>query len=463
MHDAEEKENSTMKEENNLTQGNLLRGMMHFSVPYLIASFLQTFYGMADLFITGQFNGAAQVTAVSIGSQVMHMFTVIIVGLAMGTTVSISLAVGAGDSRKKSLAIGNSVTVFTIVTIFSTVILLLNISGLLTLLKTPAESMEAAHQYLLICFAGVPFIAAYNVISSIFRGLGDTKHPMIFVGIAGIFNIGLDCLLVGGFRMGAAGAAFATVASQAASVLMAVFYIRKMQKDISVSPESLRLHAGTAKSLIGIGLPIACQDGLIQISFLVITMIANMRGLQVAAAVGIVEKIISFLFLVPSAMLSTVSAMTAQNIGAGFHERGRKVLRYGILLCISFGILVSIVCQAAAPEIVSLFVKDEFQVVYFGGQYLRAYCLDCIFAGIHFCFSGYFSAYGKSMYSFVHNIISILLIRIPGTYAASMLFPATLFPMGLAAPMGSLLSAIICILLYVKMQKKIGSDASSRT
>ncbi|MCD8123118.1 MAG: MATE family efflux transporter [Clostridiales bacterium] len=443
-----------MGDENSLTQGNLLHAMVRFSVPYFIASFLQTFYGMADLFITGQFNGTAQVTAVSIGSQVMHMFTVIVVGLAMGTTVAIGYAVGAREQRKVALTIGNSVTLFTAIAVISTGGLLLNISNFLTLLKTPAESVDAAYRYLFVCFIGVPFIVAYNVISSIYRGLGDTKHPMIFVGISGIFNIGLDYLFVGAFHLGAAGAAIATVTAQVVSVLMALIFMRKMNGDIKVSPRDLRPQSNTARQLLRVGTPIACQDGLIQVSFLVITMIANMRGLEVATAVGIVEKVISFLFLVPSAMLSTISALTAQNIGAGLHIKGQKTLRYGIILCVGFGVMVSIVCQFIAPQIVSLFVKGEPQVVSYGGQYLRSYCLDCVFAGIHFCFSGYFSAYGKSLYSFAHNIISILLIRIPVAYITSLLFPETLFPMGLAAPMGSLLSAFICIFFYQLLIRK---------
>ena len=189
----------------------------------------------------------------------------------------------------------------------------------------------------------------------------------------------------------------------------------------------------------------------VQVSFLVITAIANSRGVNVAAAVGIVEKIISFLFLVPSSMLSTVSAVAAQNAGAGLHDRGRQALKYGIAVCVSVGLAVFIICQFASEAIAGLFVTSEPEVVRLGGQYLRSYSLDCAIAGIQFCFSGYFSAYGRSQYSFIHNIISILLVRIPGAYLASVLYPDTLYPMGLAAPMGSLLSSVICIFLYKKL------------
>ncbi len=435
--------------------------MAKFSIPYLIASFLQTFYGMADLFITGQFNDAAQVTAVSVGSQVMHMVTVIIVGLAMGTTVSISHAIGRKDREKVSVVIGNSVVAFAALAVIGMAALLLATRGILQVLHTPVEAMAAAQQYLVVCFIGLPFIVAYNVISSIFRGLGDTRKPMIFVAIAGVINVGLDYVLIGPFGMGARGAAIATVLSQAVSVLLALLAIIKLDLGISLTKESFALRGDVVSSLWGIGGPIACQDGLIQVSFLIITMIANSRGLAVATAVGIVEKVISFLFLVPSAMLSTVSAITAQNAGAGYHDRGKKTLRYGITICLVFGFMVGVICQFVSPQIVSLFVKGEPEIVRLGGQYLQAYSWDCMFAGVHFCFSGYFSAYEKSMYSFIHNIISIIAVRIPGAYLTSIWFPATLYPMGLAAPLGSLLSVVVCILLYRHFMKTSGMKISA--
>ena len=407
----------------NLTQGPLLPQMMAFAIPYLLACFLQTFYGMADLFITGLFNGAAPITAVSIGSQLMHMLTVIIVGLAMGTTVSISRAVGGGDRKEASCCIGSSVLLFALFSLVGTVLLLLSIDPILSWLKTPMEAWEDTRAYLLICFAGIPFIVAYNVLASIFRGLGDTRTPMYFIALAGFINLLLDyiCLL----------------------------YLARADLGLAFPKKSFSFDALRMKTLLAIGLPISCQDGLIQISFLIITAIANSRGVEVAAAVGIVEKIISFLFLVPSAMLSTVAAFAAQNRGAGNDDRGRQALLCGIRVCIIFGLLATLIVHFCAEWVISLFVSHEPEVIRLGGEYFRTYVIDCIFAGIHFCFSGYFSAYGKSIYSFLHNMISIVTVRVPGTYLAILLFPETLSPMGLAAPMGSLLSALICVGLYM--------------
>ncbi len=430
-----------------LTQGNLFQKMITFAIPYLIACFLQTFYGLADLFITGLFNNAIPVTAVSIGSQVMHMLTVVIVALVMGSTISIGHAIGGKREAEAGKAIGNSITLFTLFAMVFTGILLCAIDQVLSLLKTPPEAYDAAKDYLFICFAGLPFIVAYNVLSGIFRGLGDTKSPMYFVAIAGVVNIALDYLLIGPFAMGAAGAAWGTVISQAISVVLALLYLCRKDLGIPFSRKYLTPDWYIMGRLLSIGFPIACQDGVIQISFLIITAIANSRGVEVAAAVGIVEKVIGFLFLVPSSMLSTVSTLTAQNAGAGLHDRGKKALRYGMAICTGYSLLCIGVIQFAAEWVVSCFVS-EIEVIRLGGEYFRAYVWDVLFAGFQFCYSGYFSAYGKSIYAFIHNFLSTILVRVPGTYLAVVLFPTTLYPMGLASPAGSLFSTFICLGIY---------------
>lgn len=438
---------------NDLTNDSVLKTLIRFSLPYLLSCFLQTFYGMADLFITGQYNGANSISAVSIGSQLMHMLTVILVGLAMGSTVAISHAIGAKRQKDVSQSIGNTVTLFLLVSIVLTMLLELLNGHILRLISTPPEAMSEAQAYLVICFAGIPFITAYNVISSIFRGIGDSKSPMYFVAVAGILNIILDYLLIGPMSMGAAGAALATVISQTCSVVFALLALKRLKLGIHVTAKDLLIQKDTLLSILRVGIPTACQDGLIQVSFMVITAIANQRGVIVAASVGIVEKIITFLFLVPSAMLSSVSAIAAQNAGAGRHDRAEQTLRYAIITGVSFGLIVSLICQFLAVPIVQLFSADP-DVIRLGSEYLHTYVFDCVFAAIHFCFTGYFCAYGKAGYSFLHNVASIILIRIPGAYFASVLFPATLYPMGLAPALGSLLSAIICAFIYASQRKK---------
>lgn len=354
--------------EKNLTSGSVFKNMMLFSLPYLLSYFLQTLYGMADLFIIGQFEGVASTTAVSVGSQVMHMLTVILVGLAMGTTVAVGQAVGAGDRKKASLSIGNTVTLFLGVSVALTAVLLLCVRPIVGIISTPEEAVEGTIRYLTICFIGIPFITAYNIISSIFRGLGDSKSPMYFIAIACVANIVLDYVFMGVFHIGPAGAALGTIISQTISVITAL--------------------VAMGKKKIGI-----------QVAFIIITIIANRRGLSDAAAVGIVEKIISFVFLVPSSMLSTVSALCAQNIGAGKHDRAAKTLQYAIMITVGFGIAVSVLVQFFAEPVVGLFTTDQ-------------------------------------------------LVRIPGVYLMSKLFADTLYPMGLATACGSLLSVVICVAVY---------------
>lgn len=442
----------------NLTTGSIFKNVVYFSLPYLLSYFLQTLYGIADLFIIGQYEGVASTTAVSIGSQVMHMITVIIVGLAMGSTVSIGQAVGGGNDKRTASCIGNTITLFMGLSIILTAALLLLRRPIAIAMSTPAQALEGTIDYLTICFMGIPFITAYNIISSIFRGLGDSKSPMYFIAIACAANIGLDYAFMGALHLGPAGAALGTTLSQAVSVVVSIIVVRRARAGSRLKKEDFKPKRDVMGSLLRIGIPIAVQDGLIQVAFIVITIIANRRGLNDAAAVGIVEKIMSFIFLVPSSMLSTVSALGAQNIGAGKPERAKTTMRYGILITTCFGLAVVALMQFYANSFVALFTdsstQDGLQVVTMGGQYLRGYIWDCLFAGMHFCFSGYFCACGRSSLSFVHNIIAIALVRIPGVYITSKMFADTLFPMGLATAAGSLLSVMICLVMYAMLSRK---------
>lgn len=409
--------------EKNLTTGSVFKAILTFALPYLLSYFLQTLYGMADLYITGRFCGVDSITAVANGSQVMHMLTVIIVGLAMGSTVIIGHAVGAGNMRDAEAAIGNTVTLFMAVSLGFTTVLVAAVRPLVGLIGVPAEAVPGTVQYLTICFIGIPFITAYNIISSVFRGLGDSKSPMYFIAVACAANIALDILFIGPMALGPVGAALGTTLSQTLSVIVALFGIRRHKTGLRLSRQNFRPRKGVLGRILKIGLPVAVQDGCIQVAFIIITIIANHRGLIDSAAVGIVEKIISAMFIVPSSMLATVSALSSQNLGAGKPERAAQTLKYAA-------------------------------VVLMGCQYIRGYIVDTIFAGIHFSFTGYFAACGKSYIGFLHNIIAIVLVRVPGSYLASRLFAGTLLPMGLAAPAGSLLSVMICVAAYRWMKRR---------
>ena len=436
-----------------LTSGSVMKNLLFFSLPYLLSFFLQTLYGMADLLIIGQFGSVADTTAVSVGSQVMHMLTVMIVGLAMGATVNIGQAIGGRDNRRAALFTGNTVTLFMGLSSVLTLLLLVLRSAIVSAVSTPADAAAGTVDYLTICFIGIPFITAYNIISAVFRGMGDSKSPMYFIAVACAANIALDYLFIGALGMGPAGAALGTVLSQAISVIISLIVIKRRSTGLALTKADIRPNKQIIGKILKIGIPVAMQDGFIQIAFMVITVIANRRGLNDAAAVGIVEKIIGFLFLVPSSMLSAVSALGAQNIGAQKPERARKTLLYAIFIAAGFGGTVAVIMQFLSSGAVSLFT-DSAVVTRLGGEYLRGYAWDCLFAGIHFAFSGYFCACGKSGISFMHNMIAILLVRIPGAYFMSSMFPGTLYPMGLATAAGSLLSAIICAAAFIILIKK---------
>ena len=444
--------------EKNLTTGSVPKRILLFSLPYLLSYFLQTLYGMADLFIIGQYEGVASTTAVSVGSQVMHMLTVVLVGLAMGSTVAIGQAVGGGKRQKTADCVGNTVTLFMSLSLVLTAVLLVLARPIVSLISTPQDAVAGAVSYLSVCFAGIPFIVAYNILSSIFRGMGDSKSPMYFIAIACVVNIALDYLFMGAMGMGPVGAALGTTLAQAVSVAVSLVMMRRRQRGLRITRQDLKPRRAIMGQILKIGVPVALQDGFIQISFLLITVIANHRGLNDAAAVGIVEKIIGFLFLGPSAMLSTVSALGAQNIGAGKPERAVQTLRHAILMVSALGLAVSVTIQFIAEPIVALFTDvstpEGGQVVRLGGQYLRGYVWDCFLAGIQFSFSGYFCACGRSDLSFLHNLLSVVLVRVPGAYLTSRLFADTLFPMGLASAAGSMLSVIVCLIAFRHLRRK---------
>ncbi len=439
--------------QNDLTQGSIAGNIFSFALPYMFAYFLQILYGLADLFVIGQYCGVDSTTAVSNGAQVMYFVTVVVIGLAMGTTVRTALAVGAKNKRMTARVVGNSATLFLLLSIVLAAGLMLFTGDIVRLLKTPAESIAGTERYLFVCFAGVPFIVAYNLIASIFRGLGDTRTPMYFVAVACVVNIILDYLFIGYLGLGPMGAALGTTLSQTASVVFAAFAIRRHWTLFDVKRADLRPQRNVLSALLKTGVPVALQDGFIQVSFIVIAVIANMRGLDDAAAVGIVEKFIGLLFIVPSAMLSTVSAVSAQNIGAGKPHRARQTLWLAMAITFGFGLVCALAVQFVPELAVRLFTANE-RVVAQGAEYLRSYAWDCALAGVHFCFSGYFTACGYSIVSFCHNVASIVTARVPLAYLFSMQYASTLYPMGWAAPIGSGVSVVICLVAYWFLRKR---------
>ena len=406
---------------------------------------------MADLFIVGQFYGVDSITAVANGSQVLHMLTVIIVGLAMGTTVAIGRAVGGRRLEDAAHAIGNTITLFMITLQWSLQQDFYALS-VRSFFNQNTQEQKASWQgkYPVSTITFISIHCGVQYYQFYFPGMRRFK-PDVFIRIACIGNIIIVVFFIGAMQQDGQRLPLVLLYDIRCNYCWSPMMKRKT--GIHLKKTDFRPNKKVMWQILRVGFPVAVQDGCIQIAFIIITVIANHRGLNDAAAVGIVEKMISAIFIIPSSMLATVSALSAQNIGAGKHDRASQTLKYATIITTGYGLIMTVLIELTGKNLVGLFTTDTV-VVLLGTQYLSGYIIDSIFAGVHFSFSGYFAAYEKSYIGFIHNIIAIVLVRVPGSYLASKMFPDTLFPMGLAAPAGSLLSVLICIGAYLWMKKK---------
>ena len=428
---------------NELTEGRIGTALLKFAVPFLVSSFLQALYGAVDLFVVGRFADSAAVSAVAIGSQVMQTVSWVILGISMGGTVLIGQKIGEKNEKGAAQAVGTVFVLFSLMALILTPVMIAAVNPAVAMMKTPKEAVNAARTYIFICSCGLPFITGYNGVSGIFRGMGDSRTPVIFITIACVINIVGDFLFTGAFHMGAGGAALATVTAQAVSFLAALAYMWKKGFPFSFGKRDIRLYPSAVAAILKVGIPLALQDALVNVSFLIITTIINTMGLTASAAVGVVEKIISFAMLPPSAIGSAVTTVTAQNIGAGQPERAKKSLWCGVGFSLIFGVLVCIYVQFSAPSVTAIFTKDG-AVIEAAAQYLRSYSYDCILVSFVFCINAYFSGRSLAVVPFVHSMVATFLVRIPVTYVMSFYARGNLFPMGLAAPAASFVSIVIC-------------------
>ena len=435
-----------------LTQGSVPKVLLRFAMPFLIANVLQALYGGADLFVVGQYDDAASVAGVAIGSQVMQTITGIILGLTTGTTILIAMGTGAKDDRKVAATIGTSVYFFTVTGIILTLVMVLLHRPIAELMHTPEEAMADTLHYILICSAGIPFIMGYNVVCGILRGLGDSKSPLYFVGLACIINIGADFLLVGGFGMRAAGAAIATVLSQGISFLTALWFLHRRGFHFEFTRRDIRFHKDLSRRIVTLGAPIALQDALINVSFLIITVIVNQMGVIASASLGVVEKIIIFAMLPPTAMAAAVATMTAQNYGAGLIQRMSRCLYSGIGISLVFGVSVCVYSQFLPETLTGIFTNDP-AVIEMAAGYLRGYSIDCVMVSFVFCINSYFSGQGNSWFPMIHSMIATFLFRIPLSYLCGKVDPTDLVLMGYAPPLSTLVSLLICF-WYLKRNKR---------
>ena len=447
-----------MTKELDLTQGSVPKVLLQFAVPYLLANVLQALYGGADLFVVGQYDDAASVAGVAIGSQVMQTVTGIILGLTTGITVLIGIATGARDYKQLASIIGSSIWLFALVGGTLTVLMTALHHPIALLMHTPEEAMADTRHYLLICSLGIPFIIGYNVVCGILRGLGDSRTPLYFVALACVINIVLDFVLVGGFHLRAMGAALATIASQGISFFTALVFLRKRGFQFEFTRRNIRLNGYLSRRIMTLGAPIALQDALINVSFLIITVIVNQMGVVASAALGVVEKITVFAMLPPMAISSAVAAMTAQNYGAGLTGRMTRCLKAGICMALVFGVSVCVYSQFLPETLTAVFTRDP-NVIAMGAEYLRGYSIDCVMVSFVFCINSYFSGQGNSWFPMIHSLIATLLFRIPLSWLFSHIDPTSLTWMGFAPPLSTMVSLLICIWYLRRKQtlKHIGT------
>lgn len=444
-----------MNKAQNFTEGKIFSPLIRFALPVLLALFLQAMYSAVDLLIVGQFGGNNAdvfVSAVSTGSQIMMTLTVVITGLAMGLTIYVGEKIGAGKREEAGEIIGSGICLFGAVSLVLTVVMVLSASALAKIMQAPAEAFGNTVKYIAICSAGTLFIVAYNLVGSIFRGIGDSKIPLLTVSIACVLNILGDLLLVAVFNMGASGAAIATVFAQAMSVILSLLIIRKRKLPFDFSRKCLRPNSTHIKSIIKLGTPIALQDLLVSISFLVIIAIVNNLGLTESAGVGVAEKVCAFIMLIPSAFMQSMSAFVAQNVGALRYDRAKKALLYGIATSLAVGIVIGYFTFFHGNLLAGIFAKDA-AIIAPAAEYLKAYAIDCLLTAFLFCFIGYFNGCGNTTFVMIQGIVGGICVRLPVSWAMSKIMPVSLFRIGLATPISTVVQIILCVGFFTVVQQ----------
>ena len=436
-----------------LTTGSVPKRLFRFALPLLFANVLQSLYQLVDMLVVGQFATAADVSAVSTGSWLMQLITSFVVGIAMGTTVLLGRRLGEGKPEEAGKIIGASIVLFTIIGVVITFFMELCAVPVAQIMRTPIEAFDATVLYVRICSAGSVFIVAYNVLGSIFRGIGDSRMPLVTVAIACVFNIAGDFLLVGVFGMATAGAAIATVLAQALSVIISVLIIRRQKLPFTFRRTDIVFDRKRMGSVFRLGLPIAFQDLLVSISFLAITAIVNSLGVIPSAGVGVAEKLCGFIMLVPSAFNQSMSAFVAQNMGAGRMDRAKRALLCGIGMSLVVGVFMAWLSFFHGDLLAGLFARDE-AVIAAAADYLKAYAIDCLLVSVMFCMIGYFNGCGKTLFVMLQGIAGAFGVRIPVSLIMSRIKPVSLFKVGLATPCSSVVQIILCVGYFLLLSRR---------
>ncbi len=436
---------------NTFLEGKILPSLIKFSIPLMLSLLLQALYGAVDLLLVGHFGSTESVSAVASGSQTMQTLSTIIIGLTTGVTVLIGRAIGARDYERASRVIGAMVKLLLVISIVITLGCLLFSEFLARLMNVPEQAFGKMVQYIMICACGIVFITAYNAISSIFRGTGNSRAPLFFILIACIVNILADLLLVGVLQMDVVGAATATVLAQFVSVVFSVRYILKGGLPFKINKESLKSKAEIL-AILKIGTPIAMQDFLTSFSFLMITSIVNSLGVVASASLGIAEKLYIFLAIVPLSFMSALSAFVAQNVGAGKSQRATKSLYILTAISFCFGVIMFALTFFAGGTLAMIFERDV-QVIATTAEFLRGSSFEYLIISISFCMLGYFNGMGKTTFVMIQGLITAFLVRVPLSYFLSRIPNSSMFTIGLAVPISAAVSLFFCIMYFIYTQR----------
>ena len=436
--------------EKDFTTGPILGPLVRFMLPVLGALILTSLYGAVDLLIVGQFGEAKDVSAVATGSMIMMTVTNLANSFAMGLTIHLGQQIGQGLRKKSGETIGAGIFEFLIIGVVLSALLVSFARPLAKVMQAPKEALDGTTAYVRICGAGFLVIMSYALFGSIFRGIGDSATPLFAVGIATVVNILGDLLLVAVFKLGTIGAAFATVFAQLVSVAVSLLLISRRKLPFDFHLKMIRPVGEVNRTITKLGAPLALQDFLVSVSFLVIQAIVNSKGLEVSASVGVGDRVCAFIMLVPSAFSQALSAFTAQNAGAGNYRRAVKSLRIAILLSLSAGVIMFLVTFFFGSTLCSIFTKDPL-LAEIGGNYLKAYAFDCILTAFLFCFLGFYNGIGLTRFVMVQGIIGAFLIRIPIAWLMSRVEPVNVFLIGIATPISTVFQDLMCLgcLIYV--------------
>lgn len=434
-------------------KGSITKALVKFAVPLMLANLLQIFYSTVDLYIVGKYGVTADISAVSTASMIMTAVTLAITGFTTGVTVLVGQYAGAKKPDEISKTVGTSFFFFFIIAAAVTVPMLIFNKPLVSCLNAPAEAVEKTQSYMFICSIGIIFIVGYNLVVSIMRGMGNSKAPFLFVAVSSVVNVITDYILVRFFSMGATGAAIATVCSQCVSFVFSLIYLFVKGTGFELKKTDIRLTASYSKKIAKIGAPISLQEFLVNLSFVFVTAVINGLGLGASAAAGICEKILIFVCMPIMAFSSSVAAMSANNIGAGQPERAEKCMWRGVLICLCITVIFNFVTFFKGDLLVSIFSNDP-EVIENGRLYIKSYGTDQIMLSFIFIMNGYFNACGHSVFTMAHSLITTFLLRVPLTFIFSKIAEKTLLYIGMAAPISSLASIILCMIFLIYQRKK---------